>query len=145
MISIQRYSRLNKLLRVTGYVLRFVKNCKAGRAKANLYPLFADEPQQAQSLWIRGCHATYYREELQELKTRKPRASLIRQLRLFLDQTGAIRCGGRIHNATVDDVTKFPYLLPKKHIRTTLTIQAAHELHGHSGLNSTVTNIRQKF
>ena len=144
-MRVQKYSRLNKLLRVTGYVLRFIKNCKAGRANAKLDPLFASELQQAQLLWIRGCQATYYREELQELKTSKPRASLIRQLRLFLDPTGAIRCGGRIHNAAVDDVTKFPYLLPNKDILTTLMIQAAHELHGHSGLNSTVTNIRQKF
>ena len=144
-LSVQKYSRLNKLLRVTGYVLRFIKNCKAGRANVNLDPLFASELQLAQLLWIRGCQATYYREELQELKTSKPRASLIRQLRLFLDPTGAIRCGGRIHNAALDDVTKFPYLLPNKHILTMLMIQAAHELHGHSGLNSTVTNIRQKF
>ena len=142
-MSIQKYSRLDKLLRVTGNVLRSIKNCKAGRANVNLDPLFASELQQAHLLWIRGCQATYYREELKELKTSKPRASLIRQLRLFLDPTGAIRCGGRIHNAAVDDVTKFPYLLPNKHILTTLMIQAAHELHGYSGLNSTVTNIRQ--
>ena len=63
----------------------------------------------------------------------------------ILDDHKLIRCGGRIHNAPVKELTKFPYLLPQKHPFTTLVIRDYHVRQFHAGMNSIVTAIRQMF
>ena len=45
---------------------------------------------------------------------------LVRQLRLFIDDTGLLHCGGRIHNAPLSEAAKFPYLLPQNNHLTLL-------------------------
>ena len=70
---------------------------------------------------------------------------LVCQLRLFLDKSGLLRCGGRIHNAPTTQLAKFPYLLPTKHPFTKLIIYATHEKQLHGGVNSTLTAIRQCY
>ena len=67
-----------------------------------------------------------------------PRTLLVRQLRLFLDTNGLLRCGGRIHNAPVSETIKFPYLLPSRH-------SLIHVRLCHSGTASTVTALRQSY
>ena len=69
----------------------------------------------------------------------------MRQLRLFLDKDGFIRCGGRIHNAPLDQLAKFPYLLAPKHPFTSLIVYSTHEKHFHAGVDSTLTAIRQEY
>ena len=91
-INVQRYSNLHRLLRVTAYVCRFIKNCRSGQFKGQLHSLTATELEQAELLWICSCQATHYREEMQQLKTNKPKASSIKQLQVFLGDTQAIRC-----------------------------------------------------
>ena len=68
----------------------------------------------------------------------------MRQLRLFLD-CGFIRCGGRLHNAPLSNSAKFPYLLPPNHPFTALIVHDTHRKQLHSGVNSTVTALRQNF
>ena len=52
--------------------------------------------------------------------------SIIRQLRLYLDDDGCIRSAGRIHNAHLPEATKFPLLLPPKAHLSMLIINDAH-------------------
>ena len=78
------------------------------------------------------------------LKLKKNRLPLVQQFRLFIDDAGDIRCGGRIHNASICEDAKFPYLLPQKHPFTRLVVLDAHERLLHSGLSSTITYLRQK-
>jgi len=49
---------------------------------------------------------------------------LVRQLHLFLDDNNIIHCGGRIHNAPVSELIRFPYLLLQNHPFTTLVIMS---------------------
>ncbi|XP_070560174.1 uncharacterized protein [Ptychodera flava] len=73
------------------------------------------------------------------------RETLVRQLRLFIDRDGILRLGGRLHNAPINEETKFPILLPRNHAFTRLVIQQAHIRVLHSGMQATVTNIRQRY
>ena len=70
---------------------------------------------------------------------------LTRQLRLFIDDNGSLRCGRKIHNAPVIDTAKFPILLPKKDHITTLFIHDIHVHQLHAGASSTLTALRQRF
>jgi len=68
---------------------------------------------------------------------------LVRQLRWFLDERGLLRCGGRIHNAPLSKLTKFPYLLPQNSHLT--TVYNTHALLSNAGVDSTLAAIQQSF
>ena len=57
----------------------------------------------------------------------------VRQLRLFLDHNQLLRCGGRIRNAPLSDLAKFPYISPSRYHFTVLVIKDAHVTQLHSG------------
>ena len=73
---------------------------------------------------------------------RLPRIS---QLRLFVDNDNLLRCEGRMHNAPLPENTKFPYLIPVNHKLCELIVLDGHERVLHSGVNATVSSIREKF
>ncbi|CAC5355716.1 unnamed protein product [Mytilus coruscus] len=72
--------------------------------------------------------------------------SLVKQLKLYLDDENIIRWdGGRINNANTLESAKFPVLLPSKEKLTDLNIIDAHTRNCHCGLESTVTVLSQHF
>ena len=142
--DIRRHSRLGKLLRVTGYISRFIYNTRNPQAKRT-GPLSASELATAEKMWIKDRQSTYYREVIESLTKSKTRHTLVRQLRLFIDDDGLLRCGGRLHNAPITNETKFPILLPKTDYFTHLVIWDTHTRHLHAGINQTITALRQKF
>ena len=70
---------------------------------------------------------------------------LVRQLRLFLDDQEFLQCGGRIHNALVNEMTEFPYLLPSRHRFSRLVILDIHVTLHHLGTSATVTALCQVY
>ncbi|XP_044167551.1 uncharacterized protein LOC122951619 [Acropora millepora] len=144
-IDISRYSTLSKLVGVTAYVLRFLSHlCKC--EPRNVGPLSAKERHLALQGWIKNCQTLTYSDEIENLTSKsQSRLLLVRQLRLFLDPDGLLRCGGRIHNAPLDDLAKFPFLLPPRHPLSKLIIHDVHVKQLHAGVNATVTALRQTF
>ena len=64
-------------------------------------------------------HSVYYKEfdNLKQLtkQLKTPHLMLVRQLRLFIDTKGFLHCSGCIHNAPLNELAKFSYILPAKH------------------------------
>lgn len=76
------------------------------------------ELYQAKLQWVKSCQLLVYGKEILNLMSsfkRNKRLTLIRQLHLLLDNGGLLCCVGRIHNAPLSQIVKFPYLLPPKH------------------------------
>ena len=149
LINIANHSNLTKLLRITAFTLRFIRNCQKPKIKFT-GPITPAELTQANLLWIREIQQESFATEMNNLNahTTRPqtnRLPLVRQLRLFLDKSGLLRCGGRIHNAPTTELAKFPYLLPTKHPFTKLLVYATHKKQLHGGVNSTLTAIRQCY
>ena len=144
-IDITRHSKLAKLHRVTAYVLRFVTNIK-NTSQKKTGPLTVQEIDRAWKLWLRCTQEQVFSNEIANLKSKSSsRLALVRQLHLQLNDEGLIFCGGRIHNAPVSNLTKFPYLLPRRHQLTDLIVRDVHEKYFHAGTNSTVTYLRQMY
>ncbi|VDI38150.1 Hypothetical predicted protein [Mytilus galloprovincialis] len=103
----------------------------------------------AVNTWFLDCQESTYRDEISYLRGAQHRNTnkvpRVRQLGLFLDESGLIRCNGRIHNAPIPESAEFPYLIPANHPLTRLIVLDAHEQLLHSGMNATVTYIRQTF
>ena len=145
-VTITRYSTINKLLAVTAYVLRFIHNVSKQNARLT-GPLSVSELQSAKKLWISSSQRSCFKDEFLYLSEKHQNhcPTLVKQLRLFLDRNNLIRCGGRIHNAPVTEMAKFPYLLPPRHTLTDMVIQQTHKKLHHAGVSATVTALRQVF
>ena len=146
-IKLVDYSTLDRLLVVTALVIRALNNFRSTHSKRTGF-VTANELQGAKMIWIKTCQRHIYWKELSSLQSNSAGSKqlpLIRQLRLFLDDSGFIRCGGRIHNAPLSQLAKFPYLLPPRHHLTALIIYSAHAKLFHAGVNSTLTAVRQVY
>ncbi|XP_063417034.1 uncharacterized protein LOC134699358 [Mytilus trossulus] len=145
-IDIERYNSYTKLTRITAYVMRFATNCRATETERKKDLLRSDEIKNAKFLWIRYTQGKIFSDEINCIDNSTKRKTLVRQLKLFLDEKQLLRCGGRrIDNATVGETVKFPYLLPAKDRLTHLIVLEAHENTLHSGINITLAYIQQTF
>ena len=95
-IDISRYSSLNKLINVTSYVLRFVKNIMSRVRNEELIKdtLSVEERDQAVDLWIK-----YEQDCLRQQSNFK---KLYSSLKLFEDSKQMLRLKGRFGNTLLD-------------------------------------------
>ena len=113
-----RYSHLYHLTSVIAYIYRFLNNLQKQQPLQS-GPLTNTELSKVRRELIIAVQRSTYSEEFEFLLKKTSNCPpLVKQLRLFLDDKKLIRCGGRIHNASTTDVSKFPYLLPRKHTVT---------------------------
>ena len=144
-MDLNNYGSYGKLLNVTAYVLRFIENCRSKRELRNTGPLKTEEIRNSMTLWIRNCQESAFMPEIRTLENNSKRLPRISQLRLYLDKDKLLRCEGRIHNAPLSEAAKFPYLLPANHRFSELIVMNSHDKVLHSGVNTTVSFIRQNF
>ncbi|XP_064635263.1 uncharacterized protein LOC135492635 [Lineus longissimus] len=142
-MDIKRFRSITHLTRVTALVLKFTKLMKGD--KDSRAPIKVKDLIQAENIWLQALQSNIYHQEIQAINGVRVRAPLVRQLRLFLDDNGILRVGGRLQNAPLDYVTKFPALLPRVHDFTRLIVQRAHRIVLHSGIQATTTNIRHSY
>lgn len=139
-MDITRYSSLDKALRVTAYVLRFISRVKRTPQGTSKH-VTVTEIITAKNHWIRSVQADY----VQDMGSKSKKKSIARQLKLFLDKDGIVRCGGRLHNSNIKFNSKHPVLLPRKHHFTELVVKWAHKLVLHAGPGTTLTFIRDTY
>ena len=99
-LALSNYSTLSKLLAITAYTYRFINNCKKRPETKRTGPLTPSEISNAQTRWVNQSQTEIYSSVIDNITSRSSslkRMPLVRQLRLFLDIDGLIRCGGRIH------------------------------------------------
>ena len=142
-IDVNRYSSWKKLLRVTAYVLRFIRRSR----KDNGLALCAEEVRSAEELWIKSIQYQSFPDEICHLVTARklPEPPLVRQFNLYVDDSGFMRCRGRIQNSLLNQEDKTPILLPSKHHGVELIIKDTHNRMLHSGVNTTLRAMRERF
>ena len=131
------------MLRVTAYVLRFTRRSKEKRGPE----LNAEEIRAAEELWIKSIQNQSFQEEVCQLmskgKTLVP--ILVRQFDLYIDERGIMRCKSRIQNSSLNQDAKTLMLLPSKHHVVDLIVGVNHQRMLHSGVNATLTSVRERF
>lgn len=113
-IKCDRFSDLDRLLRVTSYVLRFISNIKIFLAKEtnvteeevndfeNKVELNARALKRSETLWIRKVQASSFSGKISYLqKGQKAKPRRVDQFILFLDGDQVLRCQGRINHASL--------------------------------------------
>ena len=102
-IDSKRHSSIHKLLRVTSYVMRFIKNIKLKIAKSTLIKseLTMDELEDAKKLWI-------INEQRVTVTDKKLMNNLSNTLGIFEDVDGIYRLRGRLQDSDLDAMAKYP-------------------------------------
>ena len=122
-----KFSDFKCLIRVTAFVLRFLRNLKSKRIEEKLFgPLNIDEYESAEILWLK---------EMQKAVVRSPKfESLKQQLGLYSFDHGLLKCKGRLQNSSIPFDAKHPILLPADHHSTMLIIEDCHKRTLHNGV-----------
>ena len=154
---LSRYSSLERVQRVTAWILRFIRNVKhrieqkeqqmASAGPHLLGRLTVAEFQEAQVRLCKLVQQKQFHEEIEKLQQGKPfsRSNPLRKLDPFLDETGLLRVGGRLRRCgDVEFNGKCPIILPKDSNLTELLARQTH-LIGHVGKNLLITKLRERF
>ncbi|KAK3728195.1 hypothetical protein QZH41_004910 [Actinostola sp. cb2023] len=148
---IERFSSWNRLKRITAWILRYKSKLQqaTARRKANdhvkfqaaseIHPIEVVELQNAESALLRHVQKRCFSEELLILKPVNPHCDLRKKIAVQkgsniykLDPIltdGLLRVGGRLHRAPIDDETRHPIVLPKKHHIVELITSKEHSKH----------------
>lgn len=134
---LDRYSSYETLLNVTGYLLRFGKNCKTQSADRSLGKnLSTLERRNALLCLTRMVQSEHFAEEINALKTGKIIRTSCKRLNLFIDRDDIIRVGGRISASELPYSSRHQILLPGKSKFTDLLVTHYHKVYCHVGANS---------
>ena len=147
-ISIEKYSSWLRLLRVTAWCIRFIRNCRGRltlRSQASQYLLSKGDINQARTILVRHVQKREFSEEYHALFSGKdiPKGSSIANLNPFLDLKKVLRVGGRLRNASIPYAAKHQFILPKKHHLSDLLIRDEHRRNAHAGSEYTLASLRQ--
>ena len=138
-INCQQFSKLQRLLRVTVHVHKFVMCFKSltRYGCAVDWTVTAQDMAKAEMTWVADC---------QRHLMNKPKFELWKsQLQLFCDKDDTWRCGGRLTKADISFSKKHPIILPKQHHFAMLIIEQAHERTGHGVVKDVLTEVRTKY
>ena len=134
-IQPERFSSFSRLIRVTAFVLKFIRKVK--RSMETQPDLIMQEIIAAEQMW--------YKEMQMKLGKKEKSSTVWEQLGVFKDADGVLRCKSRIQNCSLPYSAKFPVLLPRKQYFTQLVIRQSHENVKHNGVRETLTEVRSKF
>ncbi|XP_076237360.1 uncharacterized protein LOC143181054 [Calliopsis andreniformis] len=153
----EKFSSYNRLIRVTAYCLRFIRNI---RKLQDLKPTVDDkhdsisskllnikELEIARKVLLKLAQRDTFATELHTLRQTKTvsKSSRLPSLNPFLDPDGLIRLGGRLANAKLSYDERFPIILSSKHPLTDLIILHEHSQLLHGGCQLVIASIRRKY
>ena len=133
-----RFSKLQKLLRVTAWVTRFLWNVSATKNRKQRIQgrLNVLEIQAAEKLWIL---------DAQEHLKKQAKFSLVKKQLGLEEVDNILRCRGRLSNSDLDLETKTPIILPADHPFTHLVTECCHADVIHGGVRETLAELHRRY
>ena len=135
-IKQERFSTYHRLIRVTSWCLRFLSNLQ--NKKKLKGTLSVEELKKGNELWTLHVQRKYFDGVLNDIKRGK-RNQLVSQLGIYHDESGILRCAGRMSN-----IKEHPKLLPKTDHFTKLCVIRDHKRTLHSGTSQTLAEVRKE-
>ena len=141
-INVENFSSLEKLINVTGYVLRFINNLMNKRRKnlsavVNGTTLTSYEYNNSLKLWI-ITEQNILRHDTQFEKLKQ-------SLSIFEDSNIVLRIKGRFENSHLSYEEKHPALLRSGSYFTLLVVRNVHNLVYHQGVEATLNKFRCNY
>ena len=137
-IDVTHFSTLHRLVRVTAWVRRFVKNARARvtQVKRSTGRLGVEELKCAEVEWLKSVQ--------NDLRKQHNFKQLVRELGIKAEKD-VLRCEGRLVNSDLESEARKPVILPRKHKFTRLVVEECHQRVHHSGVRATLAELRSRF
>ncbi|UYV75619.1 hypothetical protein LAZ67_13000765, partial [Cordylochernes scorpioides] len=139
-----KYSSWIKTVDIMAYCLRFISNCKSTNKSLKRFLSSSEIHNATVKILIQNQEFTQDIGWLRD-KGFVSGKSNFRFLNPFLDADGILRVGGRLQHSNLDYNQKHPIILPKRHHCTDLIIEHYHKQSLHSGLQTTLSMVSQKY
>ena len=150
LVDLNDYSTLTRLLRVTGWIMRFVTSCKnkvARKHGRNVDPLpphlTSAEISTAETYWVKHVQQVHFSAELRDKDVTKH--SELASLRPFQDDDGVLRSDRRLGSSGMTHDEKFPIIVPRTSQFARLIILDAHLRLCHASVTATLCHLRNRF
>ena len=138
-----------RLVRQQAWVNRFITNCRTPKKQRTYGELTKDELLDVENQIFAITQTDAFPAEMKAAtrKTEISRTSKIISLNPRMDETGVLRCDGRLKYAEyLPYDARFPIILPRNHWVTRLIVKHYHEFGNHTGgTNHTLSAISEKF
>ena len=138
-MDVNKYSKLKKLLRITGWVRRFINNIRNKIKKKELNKknyLIAEELKEALILWVKDNQIVLFNSSKFESIKKN----------LVLEKVNDVyRSMGRLLNSKFGYDAKVPIMLSTEHKLAELIVFDVHENIKHNGVKNTIAELRMKF
>ncbi|XP_055584715.1 uncharacterized protein LOC129737580 [Uranotaenia lowii] len=166
-LRVEHISKWNVLVRMVATMYRFISNMKRHAKKQPIEPLFENTTlpvvplRQEEYLMAENClwRLAQYDEYIDEVtiltqnqsSPKELHKSIERTSKLYnkspvLDEFGVIRMEGRTMRAEFSSFdSRYPIILPGKHIVTRKLVENYHQRCGHGSRETVVNEIRQRF
>lgn len=157
---LSRRSTLNGVLRVTAYVLRFIKcireSIQEKRQKLAALPLVIGKPStvtpqerdEALLQWVHIVQRTSFPKEIEALSVSNPLPKGSRLVKLvphWFSEDSTLRLAGRVEYSHLPHDEKHQMILPADHRLVLLLIRQAHIRTIHGGPQLCIANLRQRW
>lgn len=144
---LDRYSSLNRLLRITSLCRRAVNYFRRQITISNSDPISPSEIQNSCLFWVQTVQQAWFHHEIKILIEggHLPKSNTLTRLTPFVDKFGILRVGERLQNSLLDPEAKHPMLLPRHSPLTDLIIREAHHKTLHRGTQTTMAYIRRNY
>lgn len=146
-----KFSNYNRLLRVTAYCLRFIRNCHKSTAisetKYKTISVTAEERKTAELTLVRQVQRQIFAEEWKQLERAKPISSKsrLRWFHPFLSDDNVMRIGGRLKHSLQPYESKHQLILSSAHTLSKLIVRSIHENHLHAAPQLLISILRLRY
>ncbi|KAL4148738.1 hypothetical protein QTP88_002906 [Uroleucon formosanum] len=149
-LDINKYSSLTKLLHVVSYLLRYKNNALSKRNNTTriIGPLNVNEVASSTKTVIKIIQLAHFSVEIEELKNNRNVSvkGKMNKLNPFIDDSGIVRVGGRLTNATdINTDQRFPIIIPNDTTFSKLIMLHEHKKLMHAGPHATLAAVRLKY
>ncbi|XP_017466036.1 PREDICTED: uncharacterized protein LOC108358971 [Rhagoletis zephyria] len=153
MSLLERYSSINRLIRVTAWVLRFAQNCRSPMTERQKLYLSVKELEYSLAFWMRQEQGDYYADDIRTLQHCAQNKKTLEGSKLsnaigilapFI-QDGILRMNGRLKEADLPDTQCNPAILPGKGRLAWLIARMTHLKLLHCGAQQLIATLRQTY
>ncbi|XP_070530765.1 uncharacterized protein [Cardiocondyla obscurior] len=145
-VLLERFSTLNRAVRVTAQCFRFMENLRRRRQEETIVcsHLTVDELTKARHALIKCSQRIDFFKDIQALHRDGvvSKNSRLRRLNPYLDQDGLLRINGRLRHSNLLHDAKYPPILSKNSNLSTLYVRHAHQDCWHGGISLTLSTLR---
>lgn len=143
---LEKYSSLDKLLGVIAWMKRFINNCRHPDRRVSSRVLTPEERKAALLYCVRVVQEEHFKNEMKALRKETPKLKgALARLNPFIDESGLLRVGGRLRNASLPYSARHPLLLPKKGHFVELLVNDRHLKNTHAGCNALLAILQREF